>query len=93
MSLLKKYKKAIPSWQEAKTSHEGLTESLETRLVEEWSQMEEKAMKERGDALTVFDVVEKKGMMLHSDIIATVIKYKTEHSSDPERNQVDPHIQ
>jgi hypothetical protein len=68
-SLLKKYQKAIPRLEDAKASHEGLTKSLDREWVEKWSKEEEKAMKDRGDALRVFDVVEKKGMMFHFDML------------------------
>lgn len=68
LSLSKKYKKALPRLEEGKESHEGLTRSLADNLVEKWSKMEATAMEDRGDALTVFDVVEKKGWMFHCDI-------------------------
>lgn len=71
-SLSKKYKKAVASLEEAKASHQGLTGSLTARLVEQWTRMEEKAMEERGDALTVFDVVEQKGRILYFAFIVTV---------------------
>jgi hypothetical protein len=65
--LSKKYKRALPRLAEVKASHEGLTGSLEARLVKKWSESEEKAMKEWGDALRVFDVVEKKGTEICRD--------------------------
>jgi hypothetical protein len=65
VSLLKKYKKAVRGLADTTAAHEGLTQSLPSELVKKWGEAEQKAMMDRGDALRIFDVVEKKGQFFH----------------------------
>jgi lipid II:glycine glycyltransferase (peptidoglycan interpeptide bridge formation enzyme) len=60
VSLEKKYKKAVPSLDDAKTTHEGLTETLQPDQIAKWTETYDKANKDREDALRIFDVVDKK---------------------------------
>jgi len=65
-SLVKKYK-TVPSLENAKDTFHGLTKSLSSTLIEKWTEEVNKAMRERGNALKIFDVMEKKGMTFHDE--------------------------
>ena len=60
MSLQKKYERAMPSLKDASTTHEGLTQTLSQDQITKWTEAYDQAKEDRGDALKIFDVVEKK---------------------------------
>ena len=67
-SLAKKYKKGVPAMEESQRVFEELTAALSGDLVEEWKIGEEKAMRDRGDALRIYDVKEVKGRIVQSEL-------------------------
>ena len=60
-ALLLKLKKAAKGKRETKVAYDGLTASLDDKLIKVWREQEAKAMRERGDSLKIFQVKEKKG--------------------------------
>jgi len=56
--LSRKYKKARLGVQESRCAYVGLTDSLEEQgeKLKKWRDEEERAMQDRGDALTIFNV-------------------------------------
>lgn len=47
---------AIEGRDEAKKTYEEVTASIDAKLIAQWRPLEEKAMKERGEALRIFEV-------------------------------------
>ncbi|MDT7543736.1 MAG: hypothetical protein QOE33_3649 [Acidobacteriota bacterium] len=58
-SLVQKHKKAVAGLHKTQEAFEGLTKSISEDLIEEWTASEKQAMRERGDALEIFNVKEK----------------------------------
>lgn len=50
----------MPSLKDASTTHEGLTQTLSQDQITKWTEAYDQAKEDRGDALKIFDVVEKK---------------------------------
>ena len=64
-SLLNKAVKAVKGKQDMKEAYDGLTYSIAENLIMRWRGEEEKAMRERGDALKIFRVHQEKGAIHH----------------------------
>jgi hypothetical protein len=59
--LKKSFIGAEKAFEESNTAFEKITKSLNPVLIEEWSREEEKAMRERGEALRIFEVKVESG--------------------------------
>jgi hypothetical protein len=60
--LNKKLKTAEKGLLTAREAYEDVTASIKTELIEEWGLAEAKAMRERGEALKIFEVEQNKGL-------------------------------
>ncbi len=58
--LLTKYKRATLSLKETKQGYDDLTETLHPSDIQQWKMDKERAMKNRGEELKLFDVQEMK---------------------------------
>jgi hypothetical protein len=60
-SILRKWKIAVTQKEDMKNALDELTDRISDDWITEWKKLEEKAMRERGDALKIYDVAETRG--------------------------------
>ena len=62
-SIIQRWKKAVIQREEMRSALDELTDRISEEWIEEWKELEERAMQERGDALKIYDIAETQGML------------------------------
>jgi len=58
---VKKLKKALEGLSETRAAFQGLTDSLSKEKIQDWKRQEKQALRQRGDALKIYEVQQEKG--------------------------------
>jgi len=61
LTLSKKLKKALEGLSETRATFQGLTDSLSKEKIQDWNRQEKQALRQRGDALKIYEVQQEKG--------------------------------
>ena len=59
---LKKVPKALEGLSETRAAFQGLTDSLSEDKIQDWKRQEKQALRQRGDALKIYEVQQEKGL-------------------------------
>jgi len=61
-TLSNKFQKALEGLSETRAAFQGLTDSLAEDKIQDWKRQEKQALRQRGDALKIYEVQQEKGL-------------------------------
>jgi len=61
-TLSKKFQKALEGLSETRAAFQGLTDSLSEDKIQDWKRQEKQALRQREDALKIYEVQQEKGL-------------------------------